>query len=336
MSGTCFSQDGHENLCSTLYESSSGEPHSALGRVFRALARLRTEVEDEESLQVELVRELGEAAGFDRVLASQVSGSMWLPQVLYEAGATAPSVLGDYLCGLEIPLNVSPLEANVVRRRVSVLVSDTGTEADCGSYGPLIRLSKTTCYVVAPLIVAGAVVGLVHADAEKSGRALTVADRDLVRIFADAIGLIRERMLLDQKMRRYRDRIDHALGSSLAAIDGVTRFPTVLGEHLPMTEVLTDSVAERGPCREWERPIGAQVGQSSRGSSVGNLTNREMDVVQLLSEGASNSEIAVRLTVSESTVKSHVKNVLRKLGATNRAGATARYMRMVRASGRSL
>lgn len=330
-----FSTVSEDDLCSTLYDSSSAGPHAALGRVFHALARLRTDVVDEESLQAESVRELGEAAGFDRVLASQVSGSKWLPRVLYESAA--PGVLGDYLCGLEIPFDVSPPEANVVRRRVSMLVSDTGeADAACGSYGPLVELSKTAGYVVAPIVVGGAVVGLVHADAEESGRILTVADRDVVRIFADAIGLIRERMLLDEKMRRYRDRIDHALGSSLSVIDDVVRIPTVLGDHVPRTHHAAELQDDMGFGSERGRSKGMQVGHFARGSRVANLTNREMDVVQLLIEGVSNSEIAVRLTVSESTVKSHVKNVLRKLGATNRAGATARYLRMVRASGRSL
>jgi DNA-binding NarL/FixJ family response regulator len=55
-----------------------------------------------------------------------------------------------------------------------------------------------------------------------------------------------------------------------------------------------------------------------------NLTAREKEVCQLIAHGARDREIAARLVVSESTVKKHVQNILRKLHARNRAEAVAR------------
>jgi DNA-binding NarL/FixJ family response regulator len=51
------------------------------------------------------------------------------------------------------------------------------------------------------------------------------------------------------------------------------------------------------------------------------LTERESEVLQLLAQGLSNKQIAVRLYISEHTVKFHVSSVYGKLGATNRAEA---------------
>jgi DNA-binding NarL/FixJ family response regulator len=59
------------------------------------------------------------------------------------------------------------------------------------------------------------------------------------------------------------------------------------------------------------------------------LTSREHDVLALLAEGASNASIAGRLVISEATVKSHVRHILRKLRAANRTEAVIRYQTLV-------
>jgi len=53
------------------------------------------------------------------------------------------------------------------------------------------------------------------------------------------------------------------------------------------------------------------------------LTPREKEVLQKLSEGLSNREIGLSLCISENTVKVHVKNILRKLHLHNRTEAAA-------------
>jgi two-component system NarL family response regulator len=54
------------------------------------------------------------------------------------------------------------------------------------------------------------------------------------------------------------------------------------------------------------------------------LTARENEVLELIATGARDREIADQLVVTESTVKKHVQNILRKLHARNRAEAVAR------------
>ena len=53
------------------------------------------------------------------------------------------------------------------------------------------------------------------------------------------------------------------------------------------------------------------------------LTARELEVLALLSDGRTNREIARTLFISDKTASVHVSNLLRKLGAANRAEAAA-------------
>jgi two-component system, NarL family, nitrate/nitrite response regulator NarL len=58
-----------------------------------------------------------------------------------------------------------------------------------------------------------------------------------------------------------------------------------------------------------------------RSETNNRLTPREIEVLRLLSSGASNAEISKTLFVSESTVKFHVRNIFHKLGVKNRVEA---------------
>jgi len=51
------------------------------------------------------------------------------------------------------------------------------------------------------------------------------------------------------------------------------------------------------------------------------LTEREIDVLKLVAAGNANKQIADRLSIGEATVKSHVSNILSKLGANDRSHA---------------
>jgi len=51
------------------------------------------------------------------------------------------------------------------------------------------------------------------------------------------------------------------------------------------------------------------------------LSEREREILRLVSEGASNREIASRLVIAEGTVKNHVTNILSKLGVSDRTQA---------------
>ena len=57
------------------------------------------------------------------------------------------------------------------------------------------------------------------------------------------------------------------------------------------------------------------------------LTEREIDVVELICEGMTNKQIANRLEIEEKTVKFHLTNAYRKLGTKTRLELVTRHFR---------
>ena len=77
-----------------------------------------------------------------------------------------------------------------------------------------------------------------------------------------------------------------------------------------ITRRLLDRFAEGGP-----------TGRREPFPALQSLTEREVEVLRLVATGMSNAELADRLFLSETTVKSHVSSVLRKLGLRDRVQA---------------
>lgn len=57
------------------------------------------------------------------------------------------------------------------------------------------------------------------------------------------------------------------------------------------------------------------------------LSKREQEILELISWGYSDKEIAYKLSISARTVQTHVTRIVIKLGARNRTNAVANYMR---------
>jgi len=85
------------------------------------------------------------------------------------------------------------------------------------------------------------------------------------------------------------------------------------------TSVLEPSVAAR-MMAELNR-LTAKEGRRVSQALADPLTDRELGVLKLLSEGCSNKEIGSQLSITEGTVKNHMTNVLGKLGALDRTQA---------------
>ena len=93
-----------------------------------------------------------------------------------------------------------------------------------------------------------------------------------------------------------------------AATRGATAIDPAVQHHL------VKAIARTAPL-EWTPPDESRLPDG--------LTPREATVLTLIAEGLSNSEIAERLTVTETTVKSHINHLYSKTGARDRAQAVA-------------
>lgn len=62
-------------------------------------------------------------------------------------------------------------------------------------------------------------------------------------------------------------------------------------------------------------------------NTINELTEREMEVLERISAGKSNVQIANELIISKSTAKAHVSSILQKLNATDRTQAVVRAIK---------
>ena len=71
----------------------------------------------------------------------------------------------------------------------------------------------------------------------------------------------------------------------------------------------------------------AKLRDSTRSEAFSNLTDQELRVLALITQGKTNKEIAADLYLGEGTVRNYVSNILDKLSLSNRAEATAYAVR---------
>ena len=266
--------------------------------------------------------------GFGRAVLSRVESLTWRPWMAhFTADATADSGEAGWFStwvDRPIPLDELVVETEVLTDRRPVAVLDTEASH---VYRPIIvDAGHSSSYVVAPVILAGQVAGFFHADHAPARRRSGPIDRDVLWTFA-------------------RDSAWHTSGwcspivsrPSATGCEPRSARPRNCSSRRRQSRVDLRQRGGRGrrgaeiarPMNDdLPAPVTNTVGRVGRSGSAGaeELTERERDVLRLLAVGATNAQIADHLVVSESTVKSHVRHILRKLGAVNRAQAISRYL----------
>jgi DNA-binding CsgD family transcriptional regulator len=155
-------------------------------------------------------------------------------------------------------------------------------------------------------------VGVLYADRHPTGRPVDEQDRDVLWAFTEDFGRIYERIVLIERMRTQRSEV---------------RDVFEVAENF-MASVATAEIQLTRDPEDRETPADGHDLETPRAPAMIDelLTAREAEVLAMMVRGASNAAIAERLIIKEGTVKSHVKHILRKLDAVNRAEAISRYM----------
>jgi DNA-binding CsgD family transcriptional regulator len=264
---------------------------ASLEGVREALGRLR----GADSLPVlyrHATRVLCESVGFDHARLSRVENRTLVAESVYVRGdpREAERLLARAL-SQRPRLGPWMRESELFRHRRALLVGDA-----------------SITYVTAPLLRGKRAIGMIHADRRLTGRRVTERDRDALWVFAEGLGYALERCVLADRMQAQWEHVRALVRSTEASVAQLAQAELEL---------------EPGDIANSSTP-GLKMPEDELRTL---LTPRELDVLAMLAEGQTNARIALRLVVSESTVKSHVKHILRKLEAGNRTEAVSRYLR---------
>ncbi|MCX2932366.1 LuxR C-terminal-related transcriptional regulator [Mycobacterium sp. CVI_P3] len=251
--------------------------------------------------------------GFHRALFSRIEQGTWLARSGFaiddpEFGGALVEVGRAHPRRLNGPL----LESEMVRRGSPMVISDAQTNPRV--HAEFIRFTGTTSYVAAPVLAWGEPVAMIHADRDVDSE-VDEFDRCILGTYAEGLGLAIERAQLMERLQAVRRVTSDYMAGVRAIADDFT------------VDVVDTAALGLEPAGE---PVRLAALIDERGE---HLTAREWDVLRNLASGKTNAQIATGLFVTEGTVKSHVKHILRKLGATNRTEAVARYHRMISTSG---
>jgi DNA-binding CsgD family transcriptional regulator len=243
--------------------------------------------------------ELCDVLGFDSALLSFVEDDGFVVEES-DHGLGGPTVIPRRECAAE---------------RACIRMHDTTrtNESDMPASPGYRELLGSVQYLVAPVIAKSRVVALIHVG-RRSEDGVSAGDVDVLDAFASAYSLLHERMLNTERVQQQRTSIARAAARLTEEADRIAA--------TAITFDVEDDTRVESPT------IPADSGLAAT------LSHRERQVFERLVLGASNAEIADELVITVETVKTHVKRILRKIGAINRSEAIALYLEEARTASR--
>ena len=334
-----------EVLCRRIleeYADSRRRPRAIAWWVRMPLGLLRYEANDLDEARRELERGFAAASTFGGgLLVAWAVGYLALVRQATGSPEAALEVIravsrATRAAGMALPAQTSEIEARIFLLQGDVAAAarwaDQATpEAPAGSpLLDLLRLSQDVTIARVRLAQlrpaeARALLGPARVTAEATG---AVADLISICVLEAAVAEVTGRRAEARRTLEAAIRLAAPGGYVRRFVDDGRRIALLLPLVRRVAPAFVDEViaafAEPPSGANTPRTRGPSVWQDDAGELLEALTARELDVLRLMAEGASNAEIADGLAVSVGTARWHVGNVLAKLGVRSRTQALVR------------
>lgn len=243
--------------------------------------------------------------GFDRGVVVGIRDGVLTADASAVLAEPASDELRRRILAAPVELRPESLEAELVRRPTSGLPS-TGdrTSVLAETFG----LANPAFGIVAP---EGSTVGLLVVDRLDPAATVDDADRSVTQLMGRMLSVVLEHVVMRARVDELSAELRYLTVTAQALANEAFKGPITLpvhGRHLPAFRAVEGT--------------GAVSSERARSR----LSEREVAIAELLSQGRSNREIAEHLYLSPETVKDHVARIIRKLGASNRVEAAIRFV----------
>jgi DNA-binding CsgD family transcriptional regulator len=277
-----------------------------------SLSGLRRQLHDchtAEELLTTAANQARDWCGVDRAVILRLDRRQLVATGVGALSQPASDLLRRRVLAMPISLRGGCAENEMLRRaygeeRLRVTARSAAAEA--------LDLTHFSLALVTPESVPAALLVVDRADGP-----LLASAHDAVEIFSHLAGLALHQVLLKARLQAVAKEVQYVTATARAFTREALEAP------------LNDVVELQAP--------GALSGMTGahtfdRNTPGNLLSQRQLQVMELLAEGYSNREIAAALCLSVETVKSHVANIRLRLGAANRTEAVTRFVQSVRPS----
>jgi DNA-binding CsgD family transcriptional regulator len=270
---------------------------ASLGR----LRAYRTESELFEQICVESSR----ACGTDRAFFACIDRGTWIPSQSFGSRNLRGTAIEQWN-GLALQVDALPLESELAGKLRTVVVDTVERKEQAPR--PVQKVMQNHSFVITAIPSVGTVTGALYVPfsprASENDEIITIVER-----FATGVARIWDRILMARLVKAQQTYVHKALSSTewiMTSFDTAVDLVQLAGRAGSIATVTESSTVPHSTLEN-------------------QMTVREREVMSLVSIGKNDKDIAQELAIAPSTVKSHIRNTMRKFGAVNRADLISRY-----------